>query len=126
MSSAQTTPANESVPADTATSVPATEGNLPVAQYHLLQLQKRAQDSADTPSAVLYGSSALNTDGSIPIDFGSDIEDVPVEEDEAALGSGPRTPSPFPKRPPSGHSAVPMALALCLTVLPPCNRSCAS
>lgn len=27
-----------------------------------------------------------------------------------ALGSGPRTPSPFPERPPSGRSAVPMYL----------------
>ncbi|ETK85434.1 hypothetical protein L915_09749, partial [Phytophthora nicotianae] len=44
----------------------------------------RAQDSADTPSAILYGSSVLNTDGSIPIDFGSDIEDVPMEDDEAS------------------------------------------
>ncbi|ETM97688.1 hypothetical protein PPTG_20036, partial [Phytophthora nicotianae INRA-310] len=33
------------------------------------------------------GSSVLNTDGSIPIDFGSDIEDVPMEEDEEASSS---------------------------------------
>ncbi|ETP00350.1 hypothetical protein F441_22230, partial [Phytophthora nicotianae CJ01A1] len=97
------TPAKESAPADTAASLPtfagtttpasthldvlATERNLSVAQYHLLQLQKRAQDSADTPSAVLYGSSVLNTDDSIPIDFESDIEDVPMEEAEASSSS---------------------------------------
>ncbi|KUF83214.1 hypothetical protein AM588_10000497 [Phytophthora nicotianae] len=97
------TPANESAPADTAASVPAlagtttlasthvdapaTEANLSVAQYHLLQQQKRVQDSADTPSAILYGSSVLNTDGIFPIDFGSDIEDVPMEEDEASSSS---------------------------------------
>ncbi|ETK91185.1 hypothetical protein L915_05175 [Phytophthora nicotianae] len=82
MSSPKMTQAKESTKADTAASVPAfadtttpasthvdapaTEGNLSVAQYHLLQLQKRAEDSADTPSAILYGSSVLNTDGSIP------------------------------------------------------------
>ncbi|ETN22580.1 hypothetical protein PPTG_20944 [Phytophthora nicotianae INRA-310] len=93
MSSPKMTPAKESAPADTATSVPAsagtttpasthvdapaTEEKLSVAQYHLLQQQKRTQDTADTLSAFMHGSSVLNTDGSIPIDYGSDIEDVP-------------------------------------------------
>ncbi|ETK89868.1 hypothetical protein L915_06252, partial [Phytophthora nicotianae] len=48
---------------------------------------KRAQDTADIPSAILYGSSVFNTDGSIPIDFRSDIGDVPMEEDEEASSS---------------------------------------
>ncbi|ETM97311.1 hypothetical protein PPTG_20176, partial [Phytophthora nicotianae INRA-310] len=96
MSSPKMTPAKVSAPADTAVSVPAsagtttpaaTEEKLSVAQYHLLQQQKRAQDSAGTPSAILYGSSVLNTDGSIPIDFGSDIEDVTMKEDEASSSS---------------------------------------
>ncbi|ETK81160.1 hypothetical protein L915_13325, partial [Phytophthora nicotianae] len=82
------TPGNESAPADSAVSVPtsagtttpATEEKLSVAQYHLRQQQKRAQDSVDIPSTILCGSSVLNTDGSIPIDLGSDIEDIPMEE----------------------------------------------
>ncbi|ETK83494.1 hypothetical protein L917_11103 [Phytophthora nicotianae] len=49
------TAAKESAPADTAAS------------------QKRAQDSADTRSAILYRSLVLYSDGSIPIDFGADI-----------------------------------------------------
>ncbi|ETK70781.1 hypothetical protein L915_21893, partial [Phytophthora nicotianae] len=103
MSSPKMTPAKESAPADTAASVPvsagtttpasthvdapATEGNLSVPQYHLLQQQKRAQDSADTPSTILCGTSVLNTDGSIPIDYGSDFEDAPMEEDDASSSS---------------------------------------
>ncbi|ETM30788.1 hypothetical protein F442_23009 [Phytophthora nicotianae P10297] len=96
MGSLKMTPAKESAPAGTTTptsahaDAPATEEKLSVAQYHLLQQQKRAHDSADTPSAILYGSSLLNTYGSIPIDYGSDIEDVPMEE---AKLPRPRLPS---------------------------------
>ncbi|ETL77613.1 hypothetical protein L917_21445 [Phytophthora nicotianae] len=88
MGSLKMTPAKESAPAGTTTptsahaDAPATEEKLSVAQYHLLQQQKRAHDSADTPSAILYGS--------IPIDYGSDIEDVPMEE---AKLPRPRLPS---------------------------------
>ncbi|KAG3013597.1 hypothetical protein PC128_g18547 [Phytophthora cactorum] len=88
MSSLTKTPAQESAPADTATSVPAqaststTEFTLSVGEYHALQYKKRVEDKAAAPETILEGSSVLNTDGSMPTDYGSDISDVPMEDGE--------------------------------------------
>ncbi|KAG2786330.1 hypothetical protein PC116_g10538 [Phytophthora cactorum] len=98
MSSPTKTPAQESVSADSATSVPAsasnttsvpaqaststTETTLSVDEYHALQYKKRVEDKATAPETNLEGSSMFNTDGSIPTDYGSDISDVPMEDGE--------------------------------------------
>ncbi|KAG3002876.1 hypothetical protein PC128_g5055 [Phytophthora cactorum] len=89
MSSLTKTPAQASASADTATSVPAqaststTESTLSVDEYHALQYKKRVEDKAAAPETILEGSSVLNTDGSMPTDYGSDISDVPMEDGEA-------------------------------------------
>ncbi|KAG2767039.1 hypothetical protein PC116_g9322 [Phytophthora cactorum] len=98
MSSLTKTPAQESASADSATSVPAsagittsvpaqaststTESTLSVDEYHALQYKKRVEDKAAAPETILEGSSVLNTDGSMPTDYGSDISDVPMEDGE--------------------------------------------
>ncbi|KAG3224263.1 hypothetical protein PC129_g5096 [Phytophthora cactorum] len=98
MSSPTKTPAQESVSADSATSVPAsastttsvpaqaststTESTLSVDEYHALQYKKRVEDKATAPETNLEGSSMFNTDGSLPTDYGSDISDVPMEDGE--------------------------------------------
>ncbi|KAG3146649.1 hypothetical protein PC128_g23966 [Phytophthora cactorum] len=88
MSSLTKTPAQESASADSATSVPAsaststTEFTLSVSEYHALQYKKRVKDKAAAPETILEGSSVLNTDGSRPTDYGSDISDVPMEDGE--------------------------------------------
>ncbi|KAG6942718.1 hypothetical protein JG688_00017957, partial [Phytophthora aleatoria] len=43
-----------------------------------LQYKKRVEDKAADPETILEGSSVLNTDGSMPTDYGSDISDVPI------------------------------------------------
>ncbi|KAG3121308.1 hypothetical protein PI125_g385 [Phytophthora idaei] len=84
MSSLTKTPAQESVSADSATSVPAsagtftTEFTLSVNEYHALQYKKRVED----PETILEGSSVFHTDGSMPTDYGSDISDVSMEDGE--------------------------------------------
>ncbi|KAG3145635.1 hypothetical protein PC128_g24174 [Phytophthora cactorum] len=98
MSSLTKTPAQESVSADSATSVPAsagtttsvpaqaststTEFTLSVDEYHALQYKKRVEDKAAAPETILEGSSVWNTDGSMPTDYGSDISDFPMEDGE--------------------------------------------
>ncbi|KAG3058936.1 hypothetical protein PI125_g25139 [Phytophthora idaei] len=98
MSSLTKMPARESASADFATSVPASAGNttsvsaqaststtestLSVDEYHALQYKKRVEDKAAAPQTILEGSSAWNTDGSMPTDYGSDISDVPMEDGE--------------------------------------------
>ncbi|KAG3178150.1 hypothetical protein PC128_g16538 [Phytophthora cactorum] len=98
MSSLTMTPAQESASADSATSVPAsagtttsvpaqastsmTESILSVDEYHALQYKKRVEDKAAAPETILEGSSVWNTDGSMPIDYGSDISDVSMEDGE--------------------------------------------
>ncbi|KAG3040198.1 hypothetical protein PC121_g23615 [Phytophthora cactorum] len=98
MSSLTKTPAQESASTDSATSVPAsagtttsvlaqaststTESTLSVDEYHALQYKKRVEDKAAAPETIIEGSSVLNTDGSMPTDYGSDISDVPMEDGE--------------------------------------------
>ncbi|KAG3231775.1 hypothetical protein PI124_g23131 [Phytophthora idaei] len=98
MNSLTKTPAQESASADSATSVPASAGNttsvpaqaststtestLSVDEYHALQYKKRVEDKAAAPETILEGSSVWNTDGSMPTDYGSDISDVPMEDEE--------------------------------------------
>ncbi|KAG2916068.1 hypothetical protein PC119_g12626 [Phytophthora cactorum] len=98
MSSLTKTPAQESASADSATPVPASAGTttsvpaqasistreftLSVGEYHALQYKKRVEDKAAAPETILEGSSVLNTDGSMPTDYGSDISDVPMEDGE--------------------------------------------
>ncbi|KAG4225242.1 hypothetical protein PC116_g26325 [Phytophthora cactorum] len=88
MSSLTKTPAQESASADSATSVPAqaststTESILSVDEYHALQYKKRVEDKAAASETILEGSSVWNTDGSMPTDYGSDINDVPMEDGE--------------------------------------------
>ncbi|KAG2869919.1 hypothetical protein PC117_g28618 [Phytophthora cactorum] len=88
MSSLTKTPAQESASADSATSVPAqaststTESTLSVDEYHALQYKKRVEDKAAASETILEGSSVWNTDGSMPTDYGSDINDVPMEDGE--------------------------------------------
>ncbi|KAG2789011.1 hypothetical protein PC129_g23369 [Phytophthora cactorum] len=90
MSSLTKTPAQESASAVFATSVPAsagtttsvpaqaststTESTLSVDEYHALQYKKRVEDKAAAPETIL--------DGSMPTDHGSDISDVPMEDEE--------------------------------------------
>ncbi|KAG2769188.1 hypothetical protein PC129_g10619 [Phytophthora cactorum] len=80
MSSLTKTQAQESVSADSTTSVPAqastftTESTLSVGEYHA--------DKAAAPETILEGSSVWNTDGNMPTDYGSDISDVPMEDGE--------------------------------------------
>ncbi|KAG4045234.1 hypothetical protein PC123_g19358 [Phytophthora cactorum] len=92
------TPAQESVSADSATSVPAsagtttsvpaqaststTESTLSVDEYHALQYKKRMEDKPAAPETILESSSLLNTDGSMPTNYGSDISNVPMEDGE--------------------------------------------
>ncbi|KAG6947806.1 hypothetical protein JG687_00015864 [Phytophthora cactorum] len=73
MSSPTKTPAQESAPADTATSGTTTSA---------LLLKKRAQGEVDAPKPVIEGSSVWNTDGSMPTDYRSDISDVPMDNEE--------------------------------------------
>ncbi|KAG3073907.1 hypothetical protein PI124_g19922 [Phytophthora idaei] len=88
MSSQTKPPSPESASADTATSVPAqagtstTEARLSVGEYHAQQYKKRVEDKAAAPETILEGSSVLNTGGSMPTDYGSDISDVPMEDGE--------------------------------------------
>ncbi|KAG3055725.1 hypothetical protein PI125_g25671 [Phytophthora idaei] len=98
MSSLTKTPAQESASADSATSAPASAGNttsvpaqaststtestLSVDEYHALQYKKRVEDTAAAPETILEGSPVLNTDGSMPTEYGSDIRDVPMEDGE--------------------------------------------
>ncbi|KAG2956682.1 hypothetical protein PC118_g24359 [Phytophthora cactorum] len=88
MSSLTKTPAQESASADSATSVPAqaststTESTLSVDEYHALQYKKRVEDKTAASETILEGSSVWNTDGSMPTDYGSDINDVPMEDGE--------------------------------------------
>ncbi|KAG4053250.1 hypothetical protein PC123_g11607 [Phytophthora cactorum] len=98
MSSLTKMSAQESASADSATSVPAlartttsvpvqaststTAFTLSVDEYHALQYKKRVEDKAAAPEKILEGSSVLNTDGSMPTDYGSDISDVPMEDGE--------------------------------------------
>ncbi|KAG3231794.1 hypothetical protein PI124_g23110 [Phytophthora idaei] len=80
------TPAQESPSADSATSVPAhatTFTTDSVDEYHVLQYKKRVEDKAAALETLLEGSSVLNTGGSTPTDYGSDISDVPMENGEA-------------------------------------------
>ncbi|KAG3041437.1 hypothetical protein PC121_g23381 [Phytophthora cactorum] len=106
MSSLTKTPAQESVSADSATSVPAsastttsvpaqastttTESTLSVDEYHALQYKKRVEDKAAAPETIIEGSSVWNTYGSMPTDYGSDISDVPMEDGEIP----PQQPTP--------------------------------
>ncbi|KAG6941829.1 hypothetical protein JG688_00018459, partial [Phytophthora aleatoria] len=86
------TPAQGSASTDAATSVPAsagtstsvTEDRLSVGEYHALQYKKHVKDKAVAPKTVLEGSSVLSTDGSMPTDYWSDINDV-LMEDPAGL-----------------------------------------
>ncbi|RAW19715.1 hypothetical protein PC110_g23843, partial [Phytophthora cactorum] len=55
---------------------------LAVGEYHALQYKTRVEDNAAAPRTVLDGSLMLNTDGSMPTDYGSDISDVPMEDGE--------------------------------------------
>ncbi|KAG3121826.1 hypothetical protein C6341_g27223 [Phytophthora cactorum] len=88
MSSLTKTPAQESASADSTTSVPAqasistTESTLSVDEYHALQYKKRVEDKAAAPESILEGSSVFHTDGSMPTDYGSDINDVSMEDGE--------------------------------------------
>ncbi|KAG3057959.1 hypothetical protein PI125_g25308 [Phytophthora idaei] len=98
MNSPTKTPAQESASADSATAVPAsvgtttsvpaqantftTESTLSVDEYHALQYKKRVEDKAAAPETILEGSSVLNTEGSMPTNYGSDISDVPMEDGE--------------------------------------------
>ncbi|KAG3154591.1 hypothetical protein PC128_g22289 [Phytophthora cactorum] len=99
MSSLTKTPAQESASADTATSVPAsagtttssvpaqaststTESRLSVGECHARQYKKRVEDKAAASETILEGSLVLNTDGSMPTNYGSDIRDVPMEDGE--------------------------------------------
>ncbi|KAG3179564.1 hypothetical protein PC128_g15890 [Phytophthora cactorum] len=98
MSSLMKTPALESASADPATSVSAsagtntsvppqaststTEYTLIVDGYHALQYKQRVEDKAAAPETILEGSLVWNTDGSMPTDYGSDISDVPMEDEE--------------------------------------------
>ncbi|KAG2970402.1 hypothetical protein PC118_g16893 [Phytophthora cactorum] len=100
MTSLTKPPAQESASVDAATSVPAsagtttsvpaqaststTESTLSVDEYHALQYKKRVEDKAAAPETILEGSSMLNTDGSMPTDYGSDIRDVPMEDGEVS------------------------------------------
>ncbi|KAG3243541.1 hypothetical protein PI124_g11655 [Phytophthora idaei] len=98
MSSLTKTPVQESASADSATSVLASAGNttsvpaqaststtestISVDEHHALQYKKRVEDKATTPETILEVSSVFNTDGSMPTDYGSDISDVPMEDEE--------------------------------------------
>ncbi|KAG4037923.1 hypothetical protein PC123_g26513 [Phytophthora cactorum] len=108
MSSLSKTPAQESASADSATSVTASAGNttsvtasagnttsvpaqaststtestLSVDEYHELHYKKRVEDKAAAPETIREGSSVWNTNGSMPTDYGSDISDVPVEDEK--------------------------------------------
>ncbi|KAG2899748.1 hypothetical protein PC116_g21097 [Phytophthora cactorum] len=100
MTSLTKPPAQESASVDAATSVPAsagtttsvpaqaststTESTLSVDEYHALQYKKRVEDKAAAPETILEGSSMLNTGGSMPTDYGSDIRDVPMEDGEVS------------------------------------------
>ncbi|KAG2887832.1 hypothetical protein PC114_g18649 [Phytophthora cactorum] len=100
MTSLTKPPAQESASVDSATSVPAsagtttsvpaqaststTESTLSVDEYHALQYKKRVEDKAAAPETILEGSSMLNTGGSMPTDYGSDIRDVPMEDGEVS------------------------------------------
>ncbi|KAG3119092.1 hypothetical protein PI124_g4787 [Phytophthora idaei] len=100
MSSPMKAPSQESAPADAATSVPipadtttsvsahagtvATESRLSVDEYHALQLKKRAQAKPDVPKTIIEGSSVWNTHGSMLTDYGPDISDVPMKDEEAS------------------------------------------
>ncbi|KAG3236318.1 hypothetical protein PI124_g18673 [Phytophthora idaei] len=44
--------------------------------------QPCVEDKAAAPETILESSSVLNTDGSMPTDYGSDISDVPMEDGE--------------------------------------------
>ncbi|KAG4036803.1 hypothetical protein PC123_g27629 [Phytophthora cactorum] len=104
MSSLTKTPAQESASADSATSVPAqaststTMSTLSVDEYHALQYKKYFEDKAAAPETILEGSSVLNTDGSMPTDYGSDISDVLMEDGKS------RPQQPTPSRAPSRMS----------------------
>ncbi|KAG2808333.1 hypothetical protein PC112_g17012 [Phytophthora cactorum] len=100
MTSLTKPPAQESASVDAATSVPAsagtttsvpaqaststTESTLSVDEYHALQYKKRVEDKAAAPETILEGSSMLNTGGSMPTDYGSDIGDVRMEDGEVS------------------------------------------
>ncbi|KAG6942848.1 hypothetical protein JG688_00017895 [Phytophthora aleatoria] len=67
----------------------ATEFRLSVGEYQGLQYLKRVEDKAVAPLTIIEGSSALNTDGSMPTDYGSDICDVPMKDGEVPVASTP-------------------------------------
>ncbi|KAG4036999.1 hypothetical protein PC123_g27433 [Phytophthora cactorum] len=75
MNSPTKTPAQESASADSATSVTASAGTT-------TSYKKRVEDKAAAPETILEGSSVLNTEGSMPTNYGSDISDVPMEDGE--------------------------------------------
>ncbi|KAG2873428.1 hypothetical protein PC129_g9836 [Phytophthora cactorum] len=83
MSSLTKTPAQESVSADSATSVPASASTT-------TSYKKRVEDKAAAPETIIEGSSVWNTYGSMPTDYGSDISDVPMEDGEVP----PQQPTP--------------------------------
>ncbi|KAG2819128.1 hypothetical protein PC110_g23125 [Phytophthora cactorum] len=59
-----------------------TEFTLSVGEYHALQYKKRVEDKAVAPETIPEGSSVVNTDGSMPTDYGSDICDLRMEDGE--------------------------------------------
>ncbi|KAG3239193.1 hypothetical protein PI124_g15875 [Phytophthora idaei] len=99
-------PAQESASADTATSVPAeaststTESTLSVDEYHALQYKKRVENKAAAPETIL--ESVLNTDGSMPTDYGSDISDVPMEDGEVPSSAADSQSAAFAHEPVTG------------------------
>ncbi|KAG3059169.1 hypothetical protein PI124_g19578 [Phytophthora idaei] len=64
------------------TKTPAQEPTLSGDEYHALQYKKRVEDKAAAPETIHEGSSVLNTDSSMPTDYGSDISDVLMEDEE--------------------------------------------
>ncbi|KAG3153249.1 hypothetical protein PC128_g22621 [Phytophthora cactorum] len=109
MSSPTKTPAQESVSADSATSMPASAGTttsvpaqaststiestLSVGEYHVLQYKKRVEDKAAALETLLEVSSVLNTDGSMPPTM-ADSESAAVAHEPVTGSRRPREDCP--------------------------------
>ncbi|KAG2788879.1 hypothetical protein Pcac1_g1736 [Phytophthora cactorum] len=118
MTSLTKPPAQESASVDAATSVPAsagtttsvpaqaststTESTLSVDEYHALQYKKRVEDKAAAPETILEGSSMLNTGGSMPTDYGSDIGDVRMEDGKVPSSAADSQSATVAHDPPTG------------------------
>ncbi|KAG3041635.1 hypothetical protein PC119_g644 [Phytophthora cactorum] len=79
------TPVQESASADSATSVSASADSatsVSASAGNTTSYKKRVEDKAASPETIREGSSVWNTNGSMPTDYGSDISDVPMEDEK--------------------------------------------